>query len=226
MRYVKLGSTGLDISRLCIGCMSFGVPDRGPHPWSLGETESRPIVRKAIEAGIAKMNFVARPIARSRLRKTNPLYERIVIAHDGAQISVRYDQGKPVVMPADGAAVKWTRDDGEVFDVSAKSGDAQLEQTFKAEDGQRVNEFSLAPDGVLTLKVTLCRKAFCSAVRPVASQRAIASATTESSCAWVRCASTVPAGCTAGVLAGGAVLPGVSPPVADAGSASAAGVSV
>ena len=52
MRYVKLGSTGLDISRLCIGCMSFGVPDRGPHPWSLGETESRPIVRKAIEAGI------------------------------------------------------------------------------------------------------------------------------------------------------------------------------
>lgn len=52
MRYVKLGNTGLDISRLCIGCMSFGVPDRGPHPWSLGETESRPIVRKAIEAGI------------------------------------------------------------------------------------------------------------------------------------------------------------------------------
>lgn len=52
MRYVKLGNTGLDISRLCIGCMSFGVPARGPHPWSLGETESRPIVRKAIEAGI------------------------------------------------------------------------------------------------------------------------------------------------------------------------------
>ena len=112
-------------------------------------------IDKAIEAGIAKMNFIARPIARSRLKKTNPLYERIFIAHDGAQISVRYDQGKPVVMPADGTAVKWTRDDGEVFDVSAKSGDAQLQQTFKAEDGQRVNEFSLAPDGVLTLKVTL-----------------------------------------------------------------------
>lgn len=112
-------------------------------------------IDKAIEAGIAKMNFIARPIARSRLKKTNPLYQRIAIAHEGAQISIRYDDAKPVVAPADGTTVKWTRDDGEVFDVSVRSTDAQLQQTFKAEDGQRVNEFSLAPDGILTLKVTL-----------------------------------------------------------------------
>ena len=52
MRYGKLGTTGLDISRLCIGCMSFGLPDRGAHAWSLDEEKSRPIVRKAVEAGI------------------------------------------------------------------------------------------------------------------------------------------------------------------------------
>jgi aryl-alcohol dehydrogenase-like predicted oxidoreductase len=52
MQYTKLGNTGLDVSRLCIGCMSFGVPDRGPHAWTLDEAGSRPIVRKAIEAGI------------------------------------------------------------------------------------------------------------------------------------------------------------------------------
>jgi aryl-alcohol dehydrogenase-like predicted oxidoreductase len=52
MRYGKLGNTGLDVSRLCLGCMSFGEPGRGAHPWSLNEGESRPIVRKAIEAGI------------------------------------------------------------------------------------------------------------------------------------------------------------------------------
>ncbi|MDB5683903.1 MAG: alcohol dehydrogenase [Sphingomonas bacterium] len=52
MRYTKLGTTGLDISRLCIGCMSFGIPGRGPHDWTLDEDKSRPIIRKAVEAGI------------------------------------------------------------------------------------------------------------------------------------------------------------------------------
>jgi aryl-alcohol dehydrogenase-like predicted oxidoreductase len=52
MEYVKLGSTGLDVSRLVLGCMSFGEPTRGRHPWTLGEEESRPLVRQAVEAGV------------------------------------------------------------------------------------------------------------------------------------------------------------------------------
>ncbi|VVE12744.1 aldo/keto reductase [Pandoraea cepalis] len=52
MEYTKLGSTGLDISRLCLGCMTFGAPDAGAHPWTLGEADSRPILRSAIEQGI------------------------------------------------------------------------------------------------------------------------------------------------------------------------------
>ena len=52
MDYTKLGSTGLDVSRLCLGCMTFGVPDRGNHAWTLDEETSRPILRRAIEAGI------------------------------------------------------------------------------------------------------------------------------------------------------------------------------
>jgi aryl-alcohol dehydrogenase-like predicted oxidoreductase len=52
MRYVKLGSTGLDVSRLCLGCMSFGVPDRGTHAWTLDEEASRPLIRAAVEAGV------------------------------------------------------------------------------------------------------------------------------------------------------------------------------
>ncbi|MGI5469597.1 aldo/keto reductase [Streptomyces sp. CA-132043] len=51
-QYVKLGSTGLDVSRLCLGCMTYGVPDRGPHPWTLDEEQSRPLIRQAVEAGI------------------------------------------------------------------------------------------------------------------------------------------------------------------------------
>ncbi|MFV0624875.1 aldo/keto reductase [Sphingomonas sp. ac-8] len=52
MEYRKLGSTGLDVSRLCLGCMTYGVPDRGPHPWTLDEERSRPLLRQAVEAGI------------------------------------------------------------------------------------------------------------------------------------------------------------------------------
>jgi 1-deoxyxylulose-5-phosphate synthase len=52
MRYRKLGSTGLDVSPICLGCMSYGASDRGTHPWSLSEEESRPHIQRAVEAGI------------------------------------------------------------------------------------------------------------------------------------------------------------------------------
>ena len=52
MRWVKLGSTGLDVSPICLGCMSYGASDRGNHPWSLDEEQSRPFFRQAIELGI------------------------------------------------------------------------------------------------------------------------------------------------------------------------------
>lgn len=49
---VRLGGSGLKISPVVLGCMSFGVPDRGAHPWSLDEEASRPLIRHAVEAGI------------------------------------------------------------------------------------------------------------------------------------------------------------------------------
>jgi aryl-alcohol dehydrogenase-like predicted oxidoreductase len=52
MDYVKLGRTGLEVSRLCLGCMTYGVPERGSHPWTLGEDESRPFLKRAVDLGI------------------------------------------------------------------------------------------------------------------------------------------------------------------------------
>ncbi|TNY26310.1 aldo/keto reductase [Fulvimonas soli] len=52
MDYVKLGSTGLDVSRLCLGCMTYGDPRRGNHAWTLDEAASRPFIRRALELGI------------------------------------------------------------------------------------------------------------------------------------------------------------------------------
>lgn len=50
MDYVNLGSTGLEVSRLCLGCMSYGEPDRGGHAWTLTENNSRPFIKKSIGA--------------------------------------------------------------------------------------------------------------------------------------------------------------------------------
>ncbi len=52
METTRLGRSGLKVSRLCLGCMTYGEPDRGPHEWTLGEEASRPFIREALEAGI------------------------------------------------------------------------------------------------------------------------------------------------------------------------------
>lgn len=52
MDYIKLGTTGLDVSPIAIGAMTFGEPDRGHPVWSKGEDEARPLIRHALDAGI------------------------------------------------------------------------------------------------------------------------------------------------------------------------------
>ena len=52
MEYTKLGTTGMDVSRICLGCMGFGDAERWIHKWVLDEQNSRPIIRRAVELGI------------------------------------------------------------------------------------------------------------------------------------------------------------------------------
>src|SRR5947209_6874158 len=52
MEYRRLGRSGLKVSRICLGCMSYGIPDRGVHAWTLDEGKSRPFIRRALELGI------------------------------------------------------------------------------------------------------------------------------------------------------------------------------
>lgn len=113
-------------------------------------------IEAAIETAVAKMNFVKRPIARNRLKKTNTAYQLIHIARLPDAVELTFDQRKPLRVPTTGTPVKWTREDGEVFDVSAQWQGTQLTQTYKAEDGMRVNTFRLSPDGqTLSLDVAV-----------------------------------------------------------------------
>jgi aryl-alcohol dehydrogenase-like predicted oxidoreductase len=52
MNYLNLGNTGLKVSKLCLGCMTYGIPERGNHSWTLDEETSRPFIQKALEVGI------------------------------------------------------------------------------------------------------------------------------------------------------------------------------
>jgi aryl-alcohol dehydrogenase-like predicted oxidoreductase len=49
MEYTRLGSTGMKVSRICLGCMGFGDAERGFHKWALNEEASRPVIKKALE---------------------------------------------------------------------------------------------------------------------------------------------------------------------------------
>ncbi|MDQ2186212.1 aldo/keto reductase [Alcaligenaceae bacterium A4P071] len=51
MKYVSLGNTGLKVSELTLGCMTYGIPDRGAHAWTFDEEKSRPLIKHAIELG-------------------------------------------------------------------------------------------------------------------------------------------------------------------------------
>jgi 1-deoxyxylulose-5-phosphate synthase len=52
MDYVNIGKTGLKVSRICLGCMTYGTPEKGWHTWALNEEQSRPFIQKALELGI------------------------------------------------------------------------------------------------------------------------------------------------------------------------------
>ena len=52
MKYVKLGNSGLEVSKICLGCMSFGESGMGTHAWTLNEETSRQFMKKSLDAGI------------------------------------------------------------------------------------------------------------------------------------------------------------------------------
>jgi hypothetical protein len=151
----------LGLLLLLLGAASFGhrtaeAQERPVEGVFVNQSKSDDVIRIAIDAAVKDFNFVTRPIARSRLRKTNPLIARIEVAPVGSKVSIQLDKSKPTVTEPGKPPIKWTRDDGEVFDVSTEWKGRALQQSFAAPDGSRVNRYSVSPDGsALTMDVTL-----------------------------------------------------------------------
>jgi hypothetical protein len=112
-------------------------------------------IEAAIEATVKDMNFIKRPIARGRLKETNPAYQKVTITAGAQETSIQYDARTPIKTPASGKPVPWTREDGKVFQVTAKVEGNRLVQTFKNEEGERTNLWQVGADGKLTVSVTV-----------------------------------------------------------------------
>ncbi len=52
MKYTKLGSSDLNVSRICMGCMGFGDPQRGQHSWTIDEAHTREIIKRGLALGV------------------------------------------------------------------------------------------------------------------------------------------------------------------------------
>ncbi|MGA2079344.1 MAG: hypothetical protein ABSH53_01830 [Holophaga sp.] len=122
------------------------LPLAGAAPLGSWSVASAPDLQAVIDQATAPMNFLTRPIARSRLRNTNVVFRRIQVARTGAEVTITFDDRQPMSMPLDGTPVAWTREDGEKMTVAARLDGDDLEQTFTAHDGQRVNHFHVDPD--------------------------------------------------------------------------------
>jgi hypothetical protein len=113
-------------------------------------------INSAIDRAVAGLNFAFRPIARSRLRRSNAPYATVSIERRGAELAIGLDSGDAIVTPASGTPVRWRRPDGEELQVSTAWEGGRLRQSFVAEDGRRDNLYSLSEDGRrLTMEVTV-----------------------------------------------------------------------
>lgn len=131
--------------------------------WALNRQQSDDINAK-INTAVARMNVVVRQIARPRLRSTNTAYPRLVIVQDAGNTRIEM-QGRPSVSsPTNGSPVLWHRETGrtctpmrgDCVQVTSQWANGTLTQTFRAEDGQRVNVFTVSPDGdTMTMNVTI-----------------------------------------------------------------------
>ena len=117
-------------------------------------------MKKIVDSGMSKLGRVYRvwPVsgqAKKRLQATNLPHSWLQISLQGDQLTVESDRYK-LTTPRNGERQRWEREKGDFVDVTTQLQGSRLEQRFAAEDGQRINVYSLSSDGrTLTLDVSV-----------------------------------------------------------------------
>jgi hypothetical protein len=131
-----------------------GVGSQGVSRYSL-LPDSSDNIGKAIDRTVAHMNFITRPIARSRLNKVNPRPSSLRVAVQADSVSVAFDNGNPVVTPLNGNTIPWANPLTHETDQARGSVVADtIRQTLAAPDGERENALVFS-DGGARLRLTV-----------------------------------------------------------------------
>lgn len=127
-------------------------------------------ITKAIEASVKGMWFEGR--ARDRLKNTNlPPPPKITISYTATEVTIETPQSGQLQTHSDGRPVKWTSKAKDKYEVSTKWVNGSLERTFKGDDGQRVNTYSISGDGkTLTMHVVGTRESWPRLKQPLKYQ--------------------------------------------------------
>ncbi|HHU72986.1 MAG TPA: aldo/keto reductase [Clostridiales bacterium] len=139
MKYSKLGKSDLQVSRLCVGCMSFGDPDSNFHSWTLNADESEELVKRALDLGI---NFFDTANVYSsgtseeylgRAIKNNVARDKVVLA-----TKVYFNEGKltkeAIHREIDGSLKRLGTDYVDLYIIHRFDYDTQIEETMEALD--------------------------------------------------------------------------------------------
>ena len=138
------------------GAVDADPPPKGAAQYALMPDSSENI-KAAIDTTVRHMNFIVRPIARSRLSKINPTPQRVRVDLETDSVSVAFDSGNPVVTPLNGQTVPWLNPlTGETNQAHAAVSGDTVRQTIIAHDGERENALIFSEDGQrLRLHVTV-----------------------------------------------------------------------
>jgi hypothetical protein len=121
-----------------------------------GGPGQRAAVLAAIDQSTASMNFIARPIARGRLRERSAVWERIVIRCTGGAIDITVPQRPLFHSPETGASIQWRGPDGQMYLLKQRFVANGILQEVGNIDGSRSNTYTTTADGrTLTLTVRI-----------------------------------------------------------------------
>ncbi|MGH8260837.1 MAG: aldo/keto reductase [Steroidobacteraceae bacterium] len=143
MEYVRLGSAGLKVSRLALGCMSFGSRERDAFRWTLGEEEARPLFRRALEAGINLFDTAdaysrgASEIIVGRLLKELAHRDEVIIATKvfatmGAGPNDRGLSRKHIMASIDASLARLQTDHVDLYQIHRFDDETPMEETLEA----------------------------------------------------------------------------------------------
>jgi len=142
MKYVNLGSAGLKVSRICLGCMTYGSNQW--RPWVLGEEASRPLIKQALENGI---NFfdtadmyskgASEEVLGRALKDLGPARDELVIATKvfypmGADPNARGLSRKHIMAAIDGSLRRLGTEYVDLYQIHRFDSETPIEETLEA----------------------------------------------------------------------------------------------